>query len=163
MARAERPLSPHLQIFRWYFTMALSIAHRATGIALALGLVLLTWWLLALAHGPDAFALVQAVLGSWIGVLVLFLYTFVLFYHMGNGVRHLVWDFGYGFDVDVARRSGSARCLASVGIGPDLSGCLAHKTVPKGKPTRCDQEICPLSDPERTNSEHQMGADRTIP
>jgi succinate dehydrogenase / fumarate reductase cytochrome b subunit len=108
MARADRPLSPHLQIYRWYFTMALSIAHRATGIGLAAGLVLLTWWLLALASGPEAFATVQAVTGSWIGVLVLFLWTFALFYHMGNGVRHLVWDFGYGFDLDVARYSGIA-------------------------------------------------------
>ena len=108
MARADRPLSPHLQIFRWYFTMALSIAHRITGIGLALGLVLLTWWLVALASGPDAFATVQAVLHSWFGALVLFGYTLVLFYHMGNGIRHLVWDFGYGFDVEVARRSGVA-------------------------------------------------------
>ena len=108
MARAERPLSPHLQIYRWYLTMALSIAHRATGIALAAGLVLLSWWLLALAHGPEAFAVVQGLIDSWFGVLVLFLYTFALFFHMGNGVRHLVWDFGYGFDVDVARRSGIA-------------------------------------------------------
>jgi succinate dehydrogenase / fumarate reductase cytochrome b subunit len=108
MARADRPLSPHLQIFRWYFTMALSIAHRATGIALAAGLVLLSWWLLALAHGPEAFAVVQGVIDSWLGVVVLLLYTLALFYHMGNGVRHLVWDFGYGFDVDVARRSGIA-------------------------------------------------------
>lgn len=108
MARADRPLSPHLQIYRWYFTMALSIAHRATGIALAAGLVLLTWWLLALASGPSAFATVQAVVDSWFGALVLFGYTFVLFYHMGNGVRHLVWDLGYGFDVEVARQSGAA-------------------------------------------------------
>jgi succinate dehydrogenase / fumarate reductase cytochrome b subunit len=108
MARAERPLSPHLQIFRWYFTMALSIAHRATGIALALGLILFTWWLLALAHGPDAFAIVQGVIDSWFGALMLFLYTFALFFHLGNGVRHLVWDFGYGFDPEVARRSGIA-------------------------------------------------------
>jgi len=108
MARAERPLSPHLQIYRWYLTMALSIAHRATGIALAAGLALLSWWLLALAHGPEAFAVVQGVIDSWLGVLVLFLYTFALFFHLGNGVRHLVWDFGYGFDVDVARRSGIA-------------------------------------------------------
>jgi succinate dehydrogenase / fumarate reductase, cytochrome b subunit len=70
--------------------------------------VFLTWWLLALAHGPEAFALVQGVIDSWIGVLALFFYTFALFYHMGNGVRHLVWDFGYGFDVDVAYRSGIA-------------------------------------------------------
>ena len=81
MAQAERPLSPHLQIYRWYFTMALSIAHRVTGVGLALGLMLVTWWLLALASGPEAFATVQAVMRSWFGVLVLFLYTLVLFYH----------------------------------------------------------------------------------
>jgi succinate dehydrogenase / fumarate reductase cytochrome b subunit len=115
MARADRPLSPHLQIYRWYFTMALSIAHRATGIGLAAGLILLTWWLLALASGPDAFATAQAVAGSWIGVLVLFLWTFALFYHMGNGVRHLVWDCGYGFDLEVARKSGIA-VLAFAGV-----------------------------------------------
>jgi succinate dehydrogenase / fumarate reductase cytochrome b subunit len=108
MARADRPLSPHLQIFRWYFTMALSIAHRVTGVGLALGLVLLTWWLLALASGPEAFATVQGVMASWFGALVLFIYTLVLFFHMGNGIRHLVWDFGYGFDVEVARLSGAA-------------------------------------------------------
>lgn len=108
MARSERPLSPHLQIYRWYLTMALSIGHRVTGVGLALGLVLLTWWLLALASGPEAFATVQAVADSWIGGLVLFVYTFVVFYHLGNGIRHLVWDFGYGFDIDVAARSGIA-------------------------------------------------------
>ena len=108
MARSERPLSPHLQIYRWYLTMALSIGHRVTGIGLALGLVLLTWWLLALASGPEAFATVQAVMHSWLGVLVLFLYTFVLLYHFGNGIRHLVWDAGYGFDIEVAARSGIA-------------------------------------------------------
>jgi succinate dehydrogenase / fumarate reductase cytochrome b subunit len=115
MARSERPLSPHLQIYRWYLTMALSIGHRVSGIGLALGLLLLTWWLLALASGPEAFAAVQAVMHSWIGVLVLFLYTFVLFYHLGNGVRHLVWDFGCGFDIAIAARSGIA-VLAFAGI-----------------------------------------------
>jgi succinate dehydrogenase / fumarate reductase cytochrome b subunit len=108
MARAERPLSPHLQIYRWYFTMALSIAHRITGVGLALGLVLFTWWLLALASGPEAFAIVHRVMSSWLGVLILVLYTITLFYHMGNGIRHLVWDFGYGFDPQVARASGAA-------------------------------------------------------
>jgi succinate dehydrogenase / fumarate reductase, cytochrome b subunit len=108
MARAERPLSPHLQIYRWYFTMALSIAHRITGVGLALGLVLFTWWLLALASGLEAFAIVHGVMSSWLGVLILFLYTITLFYHMGNGIRHLVWDFGYGFDPQVARASGAA-------------------------------------------------------
>ena len=108
MARAERPLSPHLQIYRWYFTMALSIAHRITGVGLALGLVLFTWWLLALASGPEAFATVHGVMVSWFGRLTLFLYTLTLFYHMANGIRHLAWDFGYGFDPGVARAAGAA-------------------------------------------------------
>jgi succinate dehydrogenase / fumarate reductase cytochrome b subunit len=108
MARAERPLSPHLQIYKWYLTMALSIAHRVSGVALAAGLMLLVWWLVALASGPEAFATVQAVMESWIGVLVLFGYSLALFYHLANGVRHLVWDFGYGFDVEVAAKSGVA-------------------------------------------------------
>lgn len=108
MVPAERPLSPHLQIYRWYFTMALSIAHRVTGVGLALGLLLLTWWLLALASGPEAFGTVRGVMNSWFGALVLFLYTLTLFYHIGNGIRHLVWDFGYGFDPKVARATGAA-------------------------------------------------------
>ena len=78
------------------------------GSASRCGLLLFTWWLLALASGPEAFATVQAVVDSWFGALVLFIYTLVLFYHMGNGIRHLVWDFGYGFDVEVARLSGVA-------------------------------------------------------
>ena len=106
MAQAARPVSPHLQIYRWYFTMALSIAHRVSGIAMAAFLVLFTWWLAALAAGPSAYAPVEWLLTSWLGRLVMFGYTFVLFFHMGNGVRHLVWDAGYGFDKDVARRSG---------------------------------------------------------
>jgi succinate dehydrogenase / fumarate reductase cytochrome b subunit len=108
MARSERPLSPHLQVYRWYFTMALSIGHRVTGVGLALGLVLLTWWLLALASGPEAFATVQAAMHSVLGTLVLFVYTFVLFYHLANGVRHLAWDAGSGFELPVAITSGIA-------------------------------------------------------
>jgi succinate dehydrogenase / fumarate reductase cytochrome b subunit len=119
MARSERPVSPHLQIYRWYLTMALSIGHRVTGVGLALGLLLFTWWLLALASGPEAFATVQAAMGSWLGVLVLFIYTFVVFYHLGNGVRHLVWDAGYGFDIEIAARSGIA-VLAFAGVATVL-------------------------------------------
>ncbi|MCX8100830.1 MAG: succinate dehydrogenase, cytochrome b556 subunit [Geminicoccaceae bacterium] len=108
MARAERPLSPHVQIFRWYFTMALSIAHRISGVGLAIGLVLLTWWLTALARGPEAFAEVQAATDHVLGGFVLFAYTFVMFYHLGNGIRHLAWDLGYGFEKDETYRSGVA-------------------------------------------------------
>ena len=108
MAQAERPLSPHIQIYRWPINMALSITHRATGIGLALGLILLTWWLLALASGPEAFATVQAVVRSWFGALVLFLWTLALFFHLGNGIRHLIWDAGYGFEIETARTSAIA-------------------------------------------------------
>jgi succinate dehydrogenase / fumarate reductase cytochrome b subunit len=108
LAQAQRPLSPHLQIYRWPLSMALSILHRVTGVGLALGLILVTWWLLAPASGPEAFAIVEAVMGSWLGLLVLFFWTAAVYFHLGNGVRHLVWDAGYGYDVDVARMSGVA-------------------------------------------------------
>ena len=106
MAEASRPLSPHLQVYRWYLTMALSIAHRVTGAGLAVGLLLLTWWLLALAGGPDSFATVRVVMDNWFGGLVLFGFTLFLWFHALNGVRHLVWDTGYGLDKGVARQSG---------------------------------------------------------
>jgi succinate dehydrogenase / fumarate reductase cytochrome b subunit len=86
--------------------MALSIAHRVSGSALALGLVLLTWWLTSLAAGEESFATVQAVMDNWFGGLVLFAYTFILFFHLGNGIRHIYWDFGYGFEIEKARQSG---------------------------------------------------------
>jgi succinate dehydrogenase / fumarate reductase cytochrome b subunit len=116
MAQAARPLSPHLQIYRWYFTMALSIAHRASGVALAVGLVLLTWWLVALASGPDYFALVQGVMDNILGGLILFGYTFVLLYHLANGIRHLAWDAGWGFEKEQARRSGLLVLAAAGGL-----------------------------------------------
>jgi succinate dehydrogenase / fumarate reductase cytochrome b subunit len=88
--------------------MALSIGHRVTGAALAAGLLLLTVWLVALAAGPEAFAAVDAVVDSWFGGLVLFGFTAAAFLHLGNGIRHLAWDFGYGFDLETTRRSGQA-------------------------------------------------------
>jgi len=108
MAKAGRPLSPHLQIYRWYLTMALSIAHRTSGVALTFGLFFLTWWLLALAGGEESFATVEWWKDSVLGILFLFGMTFALAYHLGNGVRHLVWDLGYGFDPEIARQSGIA-------------------------------------------------------
>ena len=96
-ARIERPLSPHLQVYRWTLTMALSIVHRATGVALYFGTLLLAWWLIAAASGPGAYANVQACTGNIIGKLVLFGYTWALMHHLLSGLRHLVWDLGYGF------------------------------------------------------------------
>ena len=106
MASAERPLSPHLQIYRWYLTMALSIAHRASGAVLTGGLFLLAIWLMALAGGEDSFATMRAIMDNPVGWLVLFVLTFALFFHTLNGIRHLAWDFGIGFDKDTARQSG---------------------------------------------------------
>ena len=95
---APRPLSPHLQIYRWSWTMAMSIFHRATGSALYIGIALFAIWLVALASGPATFDAVQGFFGSPLGYLILFGYTWVLMHHMLGGVRHLVWDFGYGME-----------------------------------------------------------------
>jgi succinate dehydrogenase / fumarate reductase cytochrome b subunit len=96
-ARIERPLSPHLQTYRWTLTMALSILHRATGVALYFGTLLLSWCLIAAASGPAAYSHVQAFTSSVFGKLVLFGYTWALLHHLASGLRHLVWDLGYGF------------------------------------------------------------------
>lgn len=102
----NRPLSPHLQIYRWHLLMAMSIFHRVTGCALAVGTLLLTYWIAAAAAGPDAFATASAIIGSWIGRLALFGWSFALFYHLGNGIRHLIWDSGRGFAIPQAYLSG---------------------------------------------------------
>ena len=92
MRSPDRPLSPHLQVYRWQLTSVLSILHRAAGIVLGTGTILLVWWLVAAASGPEAFEGVENFLGSWLGLLLLFSWTVSLFYHLCNGIRHLVWD-----------------------------------------------------------------------
>jgi succinate dehydrogenase / fumarate reductase, cytochrome b subunit len=94
----RRPLSPHLQVYRWQITTILSILHRMTGIALGVGTLLLTWWLVAAATSAESFATVQGFIGSPIGLLLLFGWTYALFFHMCNGIRHLAWDLGLGFE-----------------------------------------------------------------
>ena len=101
-----RPLSPHLQVYRPQITSILSITHRLTGVALALGAVLLVGWLAALAMGEGAFSMVHGFVVSEVGRTVLFGFTFALFYHLCNGIRHLIWDLGYGFDLTHLRLSG---------------------------------------------------------
>ncbi len=114
MSNGDRPLSPHLQIYAIQWTMVLSIVHRATGVGLAGGTMLLVWWLMALADGPESFDLMQSVIGSWIGRLCLWGWTWALFYHLCNGIRHLFWDTGRGFELDTARNSGYLVVVASV-------------------------------------------------
>jgi succinate dehydrogenase / fumarate reductase, cytochrome b subunit len=106
MTTSNRPLSPHLQVYRPQITSMLSILHRLTGVALAFGTLLLTYWLIAAASGPAAFADAQNLIGSWVGRLLLFGWTFALFYHLCNGIRHLVWDAGHGFEIETATLSG---------------------------------------------------------
>ena len=97
MTSDPRPLSPHLQIYRWQLTSVLSILHRASGIWLAAGTILLVWWLGAAADGPQAYAHVQGFIRSWLGLVLLFGWSVALFYHLCNGLRHLWWDTGHGF------------------------------------------------------------------
>ncbi len=98
MKNTNRPLSPHLQIYRFSLTMALSIVHRITGVGLYLGTGLLAWWLIAAAMGPDQLDFVNLVLGSWLGQLVLFGFTWALFHHMLGGIKHFIWDTGSGLE-----------------------------------------------------------------
>jgi len=106
-APRERPMSPHLSVWRWHVTMATSIAHRATGVALYVGALIAAGWAIALAKGPEAYAGYQALLGSPVGLLVMFGLTLSFFYHLANGIRHLVWDAGHGFDLKSANASGA--------------------------------------------------------
>jgi succinate dehydrogenase / fumarate reductase cytochrome b subunit len=113
---APRPLSPHLQIWRWTPAMAASITHRATGAALYAGTILLSVWVFAAALGPGAFRPVGAILASPIGVAVLGGYAFALLFHAFNGMRHLYWDQGRGLDVKSARATAIAAYAAALGL-----------------------------------------------
>jgi succinate dehydrogenase / fumarate reductase cytochrome b subunit len=106
--RGNRPLSPHLTIYRFSLTMAMSILTRITGVGLILAAVMLVWWLAAAATGADAFAAADWVMTSWLGILVLVGSAAALWYHACNGIRHLFWDSGRGFDLAVLRTSGFA-------------------------------------------------------
>ena len=110
----ERPLSPHLQVYKWPVSMALSISHRATGIGLSVGALLMTWWLVAAASSDSAFAAVQGFLGSWFGVFLLFCWAAALLLHLFQGIRHLAWDAGYGFDNRSYRVTGWGVLAATV-------------------------------------------------
>ncbi len=106
MSTQERPLSPHLQIYRPQLTSILSISHRMTGVLLSIGLLPLVVWVLALSSGADAFASVQSLYSHPIAVIFWIFWTFALFYHMCNGVRHLLWDAGYLLEIKAAYASG---------------------------------------------------------
>lgn len=115
-AKRPRPLSPNIQIYRPQLTSVLSIANRISGVVLSLAAVVLVIWLLAAAAGPGAYAVVQGALASWFGQVVLFAYTFAFFLHLCGGIRHLVWDMGYGYELRSIYASGWAVVAGSVAL-----------------------------------------------
>ena len=125
MEKSQRPLSPHLQIYRPQLTSVLSITHRASGIALVLGTLVLVYWLLAAASGAEAYSSAQQLLGSWPGRILMLAFSFALFFHLCNGIRHLFWDAGLGFELKTAYASGKAVVAASV-IMTVLAWALAY-------------------------------------
>jgi succinate dehydrogenase / fumarate reductase cytochrome b subunit len=109
----RRPLSPHLQVYRWPISMALSILHRASGVALGVGTLLLTWWLVAAASADDVFDRAQWFMGSALGLLLLFGWSVALIFHFFSGIRHLVWDAGIGFDAPTYNTTGWGVVIAT--------------------------------------------------
>lgn len=114
--KRNRPLSPHLSIYRPYPTMVMSIVHRITGGALYFGTILVAWWLIAAASGEAHFDRVNAVMGSLLGRLVLIGYTWALMHHMLGGIRHFIWDTGYGMDRETSTRLAYATIIGSVAL-----------------------------------------------
>jgi len=115
---AQRPLSPHISIYRFAYTMATSILHRASGLALTAGLLLLVAWLAALASGPDEYAGLASCVASWPGKCLLGLLLLAFCYHFCNGIRHLLWDMGVGLERAAARRSAAiVVALAALAAG----------------------------------------------
>ena len=112
--RGNRPLSPHLTIYRPQLNSALSIFHRITGVAMTLGAALVVWWFLAAATDEDYFEVVNGLLTSWIGYIVMIGMTWSLAYHTLNGLRHLMWDAGYGFDLGTVDLTGKLALVGSV-------------------------------------------------
>jgi succinate dehydrogenase / fumarate reductase cytochrome b subunit len=111
-----RPLSPHLQVWRMTLTMAMSIVHRITGGALYFGMLLVAWWLLAAAAGPNAYAIFESFIGSIVGKLILFGFTWALIHHALGGVRHFIWDMGRGFEPSEREMLALATLVGSVGL-----------------------------------------------
>ncbi|MCC7167076.1 MAG: succinate dehydrogenase, cytochrome b556 subunit [Rhodospirillales bacterium] len=116
MTAPNRPLSPHLSIYRPQLTTFLSITHRMTGVALAVGTLLLAWWLGAAAYGPEAYARAQGFLGSILGRLLLLGWTFALFFHLCNGIRHLAWDAGKNFEIKKIYSTGYMVLIAAIAL-----------------------------------------------
>jgi len=106
LIKSQRPLSPHLQVYRPQITSVMSILHRITGVVLSVGALLFVWWLWAAAYSPECFKFVQGFFAGWAGKILLFGWSAAFYYHLGNGIRHLFWDMGKGFELSSVNRSG---------------------------------------------------------
>ena len=122
-----RPLSPHLQVWRWHITMAGSILTRATGVALYVGALILAGWAVSLASGPDSSSVYMGLLGTPLGKLVMLGMTFSIFYHLAAGVRHRFWDAGKGFEPKTADMTGAAAIAFAV-VATLVTWIIAAKT-----------------------------------
>jgi succinate dehydrogenase / fumarate reductase cytochrome b subunit len=109
-------MSPHLQVYRPQLTSILSITHRVTGLALGIGSIVFVWQLVDAARGPAAFSAFQSFIGSWFGLALLLAWSAAFFFHLANGVRHLLWDAGYGYDLPTAYRTGTAVLVATAAL-----------------------------------------------
>ncbi|MCB1849194.1 MAG: succinate dehydrogenase, cytochrome b556 subunit [Gammaproteobacteria bacterium] len=112
----NRPMSPHVQIYRLPLTALLSITHRFTGVVLSFGALLMVWILACIAGGAESYASIYSHLAAWYGQLFLFGFTFALYFHFCHGLRHLFWDMGWGFDLEIADRNALLTIAASVGL-----------------------------------------------
>lgn len=127
MATRQRPLSPHLQVYRWQIQMATSIVHRTTGIILTVGSLLIAAALLAMATGPEAWDCVRGLAGSWLGLAVLFGWTWSFAFHLLNGIRHLVQDAGFGFSIPAFIRNGWLSVIGSLLLTGAVWGVVATR------------------------------------
>jgi succinate dehydrogenase / fumarate reductase cytochrome b subunit len=123
MTQRERPLSPHLQVYRWQITMTMSILHRATGVALTVGAFAVAWWLVVVAGDVEDFARFRVFFDSLPGRIALFGFSFCLVYHLFNGLRHLLWDVGYGYDIPTLYRTGWTVLLLTAVVTAGLWFC----------------------------------------
>ena len=122
-AGPSRPLSPHLTIYSWPVTMATSIVHRMTGMALAGGTLLFAWWIIAAASGPEAYTTFQSIANTLLGQIVLFGFVWSLSYHLLNGIRHLAWDVGLGYDIKTAKMTGILVFVLSFVVTAAIIAC----------------------------------------
>lgn len=114
MATPERPLSPHLQVYRPQLTSLLSVTHRGSGMLLVVGALLVAWWFWSVAAGGESYETARAFFGSWFGQLLLLGWVLSTFYHLCNGIRHLLWDAGFGFEIGKLYTSGKIVLAATV-------------------------------------------------